>query len=1069
MIDAVLSFSIRQRWLVMIGVLLMAALGAWNFTRLPIDAVPDITNVQVQINTNAPGYSPLEVEQRITFPIETAMGGLPNLVNTRSLSRYGLSQVTVVFKDGTDIYFARQLVNERVQRVKDVLPTGIETAMGPVSTGLGEIYLFTVEAKAGAKRADGEAYSPTDMRTIQDWIIKPQLRNVSGIVEVNTIGGFEKQFHVLPNPAQLMAHKLSFREVMAALAANNANVGAGYIERNGEQYLVRTPGQVANIEEIKQIVIGSRNGVPVRISDVADVREGKDLRTGAATLDGNEMVLGTAMLLIGENSRTVAQRVAAKLKEISRSLPDGVVVRAIYDRTNLVDATIATVRKNLVEGALLVIVILFLILGNFKAAIATAFVIPLSMLFTITGMFESKVSANLMSLGAIDFGIIIDGAVIIVENCLRLLAHEQGRKGRILTREERFETILAGSREVIRPSLFGTLIIAVVYLPVLTLTGVEGKMFVPMAVTVLIALLGASILSMTFVPAAVAIMVTGRVSEKENWFMRGARHVYVPLLAKSIKYRGAVAVFAAALIVISGYAASRMGGEFIPSLDEGDVAIQALRVPGTSLTQSLEMQKLLEKRLLRIPEVKETFSRTGTAEVATDPMPPSISDGYVMLKPRDQWPDPKKAKSEIVKEIEQAAEEIAGSSYELSQPIQLRFNELISGVRSDLGVKIFGDDLEVLAQVAGQVQSVLQTVQGAADVRTEQVSGLPVLTVKLDRQALSRYGISVADVQNLVEIAVGGKSAGLVFEGDRRFDLVVRLPEHLRSDVEAIKALPIPLPPLENHAKATPAQWGNSPLAQIRYAPLSELAQINLAPGPNQISREDGKRRIVVSANVRGRDLGSFVADAQRQIAEKVKIPAGYWIGWGGQFEQLVSATQRLTIVVPIALLLIFLLLFISLGSAADAILVFSGVPLALTGGIFALILRDIPLSISAGIGFIALSGVAVLNGLVIITFIERLRTEGKKIVEAVQEGALTRLRPVLMTALVASLGFVPMAIATGAGAEVQRPLATVVIGGIISSTILTLLVLPALYILFRRESVPAGAAATTVQYQGDH
>ncbi|MBQ8102607.1 MAG: CusA/CzcA family heavy metal efflux RND transporter [Afipia sp.] len=1061
MIDGILSFSVRQRWLVMIGVLLMAGLGVWNFTRLPIDAVPDITNVQVQINTNAPGYSPLEVEQRITFPIETAMGGLQNLVNTRSLSRYGLSQVTVVFKDGTDIYFARQLVNERVQRVKDLLPTGIETAMGPVSTGLGEIYLFTVEAKAGAKKADGQAYSPTDLRTIQDWIIKPQLRNVSGVVEVNTIGGFEKQFHVLPNPAQLMAYKLSFREVMAALAANNANVGAGYIERNGEQYLVRTPGQVANIDEIKQIVIGSRNGVPVRISDVADVREGKDLRTGAATLNGNEMVMGTAMLLIGENSRSVAQRVAAKLDQIGRSLPDGVVARAIYDRTHLVDATIATVEKNLVEGALLVIVILFLILGNFKAAIATAFVIPLSMLFTITGMFQNKVSANLMSLGAIDFGIIIDGAVIIVENCLRLLAHEQERKGRILTREERFNTILAGSREVIRPSLFGTLIIAVVYLPVLTLTGVEGKMFTPMALTVLLALLGASILSMTFVPAAVALMVTGRVSEKENWFMRGARHVYVPLLEKSITYRKSVAVFAAILVVVSGLAASRMGGEFIPSLDEGDIAVQALRVPGTSLTQSLEMQKLLETRILTSPVVNETFARTGTAEVAPDPMPPSISDGYVMLKPRDQWPDPKKPKSEVVKEVELAAEEIAGSSYEISQPIQLRFNELISGVRSDVGVKIFGDDLEVLAQVAGQVQSVLQTVQGAADVKTEQVSGLPVLTVKLDRQALARYGISVADVQNLVEIAVGGKTAGLVFEGDRRFDLVVRLPENLRSNVEAIKALPIPLPPLENQSKAMPALWGNSPLAQIRYAPLSELAVIDLAPGPNQISREDGKRRIVVSANVRGRDLGSFVADAQRQIAEKVKLPAGYWIGWGGQFEQLVSATQRLTIVVPIALMLIFVLLFISLGSAADALLVFSGVPLALTGGIFALIVRDIPLSISAGIGFIALSGVAVLNGLVIITFIERLRHEGKKIVEAVQEGALTRLRPVLMTALVASLGFVPMAIATGAGAEVQRPLATVVIGGIISSTLLTLLVLPALYILFRRETQVSDDAVT--------
>ena len=1057
MIDGILSFSIRQRWLVMIGVLLMAALGAWNFTRLPIDAVPDITNVQVQINTKAPGYSPLEVEQRITFPIETGMGGLPNLLNTRSLSRYGLSQVTVVFKDGTDIYFARQLVNERIQQVKDSLPTGVEMAMGPISTGLGEIYLYTVEAKPGAVKPDGKEFTPTDLRTIQDWIIKPQLRTTSGVIEVNTIGGFEKQFHVLPDPAQLMSYKLSFRDIMTALAANNANVGAGYIERNGEQYLVRTPGQVANTDEIRQVVIGSRNGVPVRVSDVAEVAEGKDLRTGAATLDGKEIVLGTAMLLIGENSRTVAQRVVAKLEEIGRSLPEGIVARAIYDRTNLVDATIATVQKNLVEGALFVIVILLLILGNVRAAIATAFVVPLSMLFTITGMFESKVSANLLSLGAIDFGIIIDGAVIIVENCLRLLAHEQEKRGRLLNREERFATIFEGSREVIRPSLFGTLIIAVVYLPVLTLTGVEGKMFTPMALTVLIALLGASILSMTFVPAAVALLVTGRVSEKENWFMRGSRRVYVPLLEMSIRNRGLMAMFAAALVIVSGLVASRMGGEFIPSLDEGDIAMHAMRIPGTSLTQSVEMQLKLEEALRSVPEVREVFSKIGTAEVATDPMPPNVADTFIMMKPPAEWPDPSMTKAQVVAKIEKVVEQLPGNVYEFTQPIQMRFNELISGVRSDVAVKIFGDDLDTLLQIAGQAQKVMQDIPGAADVKTEQISGLPVLTVKLNRTTLARYGISVADVQNIVEIAVGGKSAGLVFEGDRRFDLVVRLPEQLRSNLEAIRSLPIPLPPLDGQAKgaATPAIWGNSPLAQIRYAPLSELAQIDVAPGPNQISRENGKRRIVVSANVRGRDLGSFVGDAQRQVGEKVKIPAGYWIGWGGQYEQLVSATQRLTIVVPIALVLIFLLLFISLGSIADALLVFSGVPLALTGGIFALLLRDIPLSISAGIGFIALSGVAVLNGLVIITFIERLRSEGKNVIDAVREGSLTRLRPVLMTALVASLGFVPMAISTGAGAEVQRPLATVVIGGIISSTLLTLLVLPALYVLFRRDSTP--------------
>ncbi len=1053
MIDGILCFAIRQRWLVMIGVLAMAAFGAWNFTRLPIDAVPDITNVQVQINSRAPGYSPLEVEQRITFPIETAMGGLPNLENTRSQSRYGLSQVTVIFKDGTDIYFARQLVNERIQQVRDQLPTGIETAMGPVSTGLGEIYMFTVEAKPEARKTSGEPYTPSDLRTIQDWIIRPQLRTVPGLSEVNTVGGFEKQFHVLPDPAQLMAYKLSFRDIMTALAANNANVGAGYIERNGEQYLVRAPGQVGNIDEIKEIVLGSRNGVPVRVSDIADVREGTDLRTGAATLDGKEVVLGTAMLLIGENSRTVAQRVSVKLKEIGRSLPEGVVAHTVYDRTRLVEATIATVEKNLFEGALLVIVVLFLTLGNFRAAIATACVIPLSMLFAITGMVENRVSANLMSLGAIDFGIIIDGAVIIVENCLRLLAAEQHRLGRALDRKERFETILAGSREVIRPSLFGTFIIAVVYLPILTLTGVEGKMFTPMALTVLMVLTGASILSLTFVPAAVAVLVTGNVSERENFFMRGARRIYAPLLAASIRNRFGVAVIAALLVAVCGIAASRMGAEFIPSLDEGDVSFEAIRIPGTSLTQSVEMQAMVEKRLGKIPEVKEAFARTGTAEVATDPMPPSGSDGYVMLKPRKEWPDPDKPKAAVVSDVQQAAEDVPGNVYGFSQPIQQRMNETVAGIRSDVGVKVFGDDLDELIQSAARVQAILQKVPGAADVKTEQASGLPVLTVQLNRQALSRYGINVSDVQNLVEIAVGGKNAGRVFQGDRRFDIVVRLPEHLRSDIQAIRSLPVPLPPVENQGKAMPALWGNSPLAQIRYVPLSELAQIDLAPGPNLISRDDGKRRIVVTANVRGRDLSSFVADAQRQVADKVKLPAGYWIGWGGQFEQLVSATQRLTVVVPIALALIFLLLFISLGSMPDALLVFSGVPLALTGGVAALLLRGIPLSISAGIGFIALSGVAVLNGLVIITFIEKLRSEGHALRDAVREGALTRLRPVLMTALVASLGFVPMAIATGAGAEVQRPLATVVIGGVISSTILTLLVLPALYVLFRRET----------------
>ena len=1057
MIDRILAFSIQNRWLVVLAAIAVGALGAWNFTRLPIDAVPDITNVQVQVNTIAPGYSPLEVEQRITFPLETAMGGLPKLDHTRSLSRYGLSQITVVFKDGTDIYFARQLVNERIQQAKDKLPPGVETSMGPVSTGLGEIYMYSVEATPGAKTPDGSPYSATELRTIQDWIIKPQLRTVPGIVEVNTIGGFERQFHVLPEPAKLMAYRLTFRDVMAALATHNANVGAGYIERNGEQYLVRTPGQVDDIEDIRGIVVGSRGGVPIRIDDIAEVKEGNELRTGAATVDGKEAVIGTAMLLIGENSRTAAQRVAARLTEVERSLPEGVVARAFYDRTKLVDATIRTVEKNLLEGALLVVVVLFLILGNFRAAFVTACVIPLSMLFTITGMVENHISANLMSLGAIDFGIIVDGAVIVVENCLRLLAEEQHRRGRVLNRQERFAAILAGSSEVIKPSLFGTLIIGVVYLPVLTLTGIEGKMFTPMALTVLLALTGAAIASMTLVPAAVALLVTGKVAEKENLFMRGALRLYAPVLDQAIRLRFVVVGLALLLAAVSGVAASRMGGEFIPSLDEGDIAMHAMRIPGTSLSQSVQMQKAVEKAVLEFPEVQEVAGKIGTAEVATDPMPPNVADTFILLKPRSQWPDPNRPKADLVAAIEKRVSDVPGNNYEFTQPIQMRFNELISGVRSDLGIKIFGDDLDTLLALANKVQSVVQRVPGAADVRTEQVSGLPMLTVKPSRAALARYGVTLSDLQEVVEIAVGGKEAGLVFEGDRRFDIVVRLPEHLRVDLDALASLPIPVP----QAATTAGDTGRRAIVQTGsgaaapYVPLSAVATIQTAPGPNQISRENGKRRIVVSANVRDRDLGSFVGEVQRQVTEQVKLPAGYWIGWGGQFEQLVGASQRLAVVVPVALLLIFALLCMSLGSMGDATLVFSGVPLALTGGIAALALRGIPLSISAGVGFIALSGVAVLNGLVIISFIQRLRADGMTVDSAVRTGATKRLRPVLMTALVASLGFVPMALATGAGAEVQRPLATVVIGGILSSTLLTLVVLPALYALFHRDRIP--------------
>ena len=1057
MLSHLVSFSVSQRVLVIFAALAMAGFGIYNFLRLPIDAVPDITNVQVQINSNAPGYAPLEVEQRITFPIETELGGLPGLDYTRSLSRYGLSQVTVVFKDGTDIYFARQLVNERVQQVRGQLPEGIEVEMGPISTGLGEIYYYTVEAAPGGRKKDGTPYTPTDLRTLHDWVVKPQLRTVPGVVEVNAIGGYNKQFHILPDPEKLTAFGMSLNDLMKAVDRNNDNVGAGYIERNGEQYLVRSPSQVSGVKDLLEVPIGSHLGIPVRVKDVAEVAIGHELRTGAGTYNGREVVLATAVMLIGENSRAVSQRVHARLQEIKKSLPEGVNIRTVYDRTHLVNKTIRTVETNLMEGAALVVLILFLFLGNFRAALIAALMIPLSMLFAITGMVEYKISANLMSLGAIDFGIIIDGAIIVVENCLRLLAQEQHKKGRLLTTPERFSTVREATMQVIIPSLFGSFIIMVVYLPILTLTGVEGKMFTPMALTVVMALIGAMILSVTFVPAAIALFITGKVAEKENAVVRSARGLYRPLLKSALSNTAVVLTATLVLLGLSGLLATKLGTEFIPKLDEGDIAIQALRGPGTSLTQSVHMQEMLEKRLALVPEVKESFSRIGTSEVATDPMPPSISDGYVMLKPRDQWPNPKKPKAQLVREIQKAALEIPGSNYEISQPIQLRFNELIAGVRADIGVKIFGDDLDKLPSLGNQVAEVLQEIPGAADVRVERVSGLPFLTVKLDRPKLARFGLSVSDVQENLEIAVGGKRAGTLFEGDRRFDIVVRLPEKLRTNLDAIRTLSIPLPPRTDpqDTAVVAALYAKSVAQMPRFIQLGDVATITMAPGPNQVSRENSKRRVVVSANVRGRDMGSFVLDAQKVVDKQVKLPAGYWITWGGQFEQLISASRTLAVVVPVALALIFLLLFTSLGSAKDAFIVFTGVPLALTGGVAALALRGIPLSISAGVGFIALSGVAVLNGLVIISFVNNLRREGLGLNEAIFEGAMQRMRPVLMTALVASLGFVPMALATGAGAEVQRPLATVVIGGIISSTILTLFVLPVLYRLIHRNSTP--------------
>ncbi|MDD0837120.1 CusA/CzcA family heavy metal efflux RND transporter [Curvibacter sp. HBC61] len=1035
MFEKLIRAAIEQRWLVLLLVTAMAVLGVFSYQKLPIDAVPDITNVQVQINTAASGYSPLEAEQRVSYPIETAMAGLPRLEQTRSLSRYGLSQVTVIFKDGTDIHQARQWVNQRLQEVRDQLPPGVSPSMGPISTGLGEIYLWTVEAREDARRPDGSPYTAMDLREIQDWIIKPQLRNVPGVTEINTIGGYAKEYLVAPLPERLAALGVTLPDLLAALDRNNSNVGAGYIERRGEQYLIRAPGQLKSLQDIGEVVLRSQAGVPVRVRDVAELSLGRELRTGAATENGREVVLGTVFMLMGQNSRSVSQAVGQKMEAINRSLPEGVRVVTVYDRTGLVDKAIDTVRKNLLEGAALVVVILFLFLGNVRAALIAAAVIPLSMLFTFTGMVSYQVSANLMSLGALDFGIIIDGAVVIVENCVRRLAHAQSAMARPLTRAERFEAVFQAAREAQRPLLYGQLIILVVYLPLFALTGVEAKMFHPMAFTVVAALLGAMVLSVTFVPAMVALCLGQRVREHDPVLMQRARQAYAALLDRALSAPSRVLAAAALLLLLSGGLATRLGSEFVPHLNEGDFAIQALRIPGTSLSQSVAMQQQLETLLkARFPEIERVFARTGTAEIASDPMPPNISDGYIMLKPEADWPQPRRSRDELLAAVQAAVRELPGSQYEFSQPIQLRFNELISGVRSDVAIKVFGDDMAVLNQTAEAMAGVLKRVPGASEVRVEQTAGLPMLSVHIDRQKAGRHGLNVADVQDALATALGGREAGTLFEGDRRFDILVRLPEALRNDLDALKRLPIALP------RAAAGEGGRT-----HFIPLSELAEFELAPGPNQVSREDGKRRVVVTANVRGRDVGGFLGEAQAAVAQ-VPVPAGYWTRWGGAFENLQSATQRLQVVVPLALLLVLGLLVAMFGQLKDGLLVFTGIPFALTGGVLALWARGIPLSISAAVGFIALSGVAVLNGLVMVAHIRSLREAGWPLLEAVRQGALNRLRPVLMTALVASLGFIPMALATGTGAEVQRPLATVVIGGILSSTVLTLWLLPLLY-----------------------
>ena len=1032
--ENLIAFAVGRRWLVVAATLLIAGLGLYNATQLPIDAVPDITNIQVQINSEAEGYSPLESEQRVTYIVENAMSGIPHLDYTRSLSRYGLSQVTVVFEEGTNIYWARQQISERLLSVRNELPPGVEPKLGPIASGLGEIFTYAIKAQPDARRADGNEYNAEDLRTIQDWIIRPQLVKVPGITEINSVGGFAREYQVAPTPGKLLAYKVTIDDLIRALESNNQNAGAGYIERNGEQWLIRSPGQLDSLNDIGQVVVAKRDDAPVRIKDVAEVRYGKELRTGAATMDGQETVLGTAFMLLGENSRTVAKAVAEKLVEVNRSLPEGVVAEAVYNRTELVDKTIVTVKNNLLEGAILVIVVLFVLLGNMQAAFIVALVIPLSMLFAITGMASNKVSGNLMSLGAIDFGLIVDGAVIVVENTLRRLGLAQQRLGRLLTIEERLNEVVISTREVFKPAVFGVFIIMLVYLPIFALSGVEGKMFHPMAFTVVAALLGALIFSVTFVPAAVAILVRGKVKEKENGLMLLAHKLYQPLLNLSLKIPVIMVTLATVFVVYSASQISKLGTEFLPQLDEHDMAIHALRIPGTGLEQAIGMQKQLEDEISEFSEVETVFAKIGTPEIATDPMPPNVADTFVMLKPREQWPDPTKPKDVLVDEIRMAIEKVPGNKYELTQPIEMRFNELIAGVRSDVAIRIYGDDLDTLAVLGANVETLLRQVDGGKDVRIEQMKGLPMISVEPQRDHLALLGLTVVDIQNALQTATSGRQTGLIYEGDRRFKLVVRMDDAYRRDIKALAQIPVAIP-----GNANP---------DLSYVPLGEVADIKEIQGPSQVSRESGKRNVVVTANVEGRDLGSFIAETQELMRSQLDLPSGYWLGYGGTFEQLQSAIGRLSILVPLTLLLILMLLYSAFNSLRDSLVVFTGVPLALTGGVMALIFRDMSLSISAIVGFIALSGVAVLNGVVMLSFIRELREKGETLLVAIQQGASQRLRPVLMTALVASLGFVPMAINTGAGAEVQRPLATVVIGGIVSSTLLTLVVLPALYLM---------------------
>ncbi|RSU50971.1 CusA/CzcA family heavy metal efflux RND transporter [Sphingomonas sp. S-NIH.Pt15_0812] len=1059
MIGRIVTLSVEKRWLVLLLTIAAALLGIGALRQLPIDAVPDITNNQVQINVVAPALSPDQIEKQVAFTVETALAGIPGLEYTRSLSRNGFAQITAVFTEKTDIYFARAQVAERLRTAEEDLPQGVNPEMGPIATGLGDIFMWTVEyreldqvhhrnGEPGLQR-DGSYITPegdhlvsaadkaTYLRTVQDWIVTPQLKSAAGLAGVDSLGGYTKEYLVVPDVQRMAAMRLTLQDLTTALDRNNTSAGAGVVNRNGEGLAVRSDGRVRNADELARTVVATREGVPILLNQIATVRTGQALRMGSASENGHEVVVGTAVMRIGENSRTVSTGVAERLTQIGRSLPVDVVVKPVMNRTELVNSTISTVARNLAEGAVLVIVVLFALLGNFRAALIAAFVIPITMLLTSIGMLEAGVSANLMSLGALDFGLIVDGAVIIVENALRRLAEAQHDREGELTMQQRLGLVAASAREMIRPSVYGQAIIILVYAPLLTFTGVEGKMFEPMALTVIIALVFAFILSLTFVPAAIAIWLSKRVEEKESRVVAFLRQRYEPGLDAAMRRPSLTVGVAVGALALAGVAFTTLGQEFLPQLDEGNVLVQAVRIPGTSVDQSQAMQFQVEKALAKAPEVRFAFSRTGTSEIASDPMPANATDTFVILKPKGEWPDPGLSKEALVERLEKRLSALPGNAYEITQPIQMRFNELIAGVRGDIAIKVFGDDFGEMNATANRIAGILRRTQGAADVRVEQTEGLPMLDIRPNRTAMSRVGVTAGDVQDTVAAAIGGRQAGVIFEGDRRFPVVIRMAESSRSDLTAVAQVPVPT-------------------ASGGFVPLSTVADIAVVDGPNQISRENGKRRVVVQANVRDRDVAGVVADTRAAIDAQVKLPAGTYLEWGGQFENLASARDRLAIVVPICFAVIMLLLYGALGSVRDALIVFTGVPLALVGGVLALVLRGMPFSISAAVGFIALSGIAVLNGLVMVSSIHDLMRAGVDRAVAAHQGALARLRPVAMTALVASLGFVPMALGHGAGAEVQKPLATVVIGGLISATLLTLFVLPTLYARFGTRTLSA-------------